>query len=800
MPDLAPEIKVKITGEDTGVSAAIRELSVQLNQLKRTQDDTAGSAQRMGSAEAGAGRSMREAREGARLLSEETGVHLNRALTGVLARSSTLGPIINAAFPIAAAFGFGEVIAAGTEKLTALIANTFIYTEAMQREYAAQIAANKEFEKSAEKIKELQKAYELIGLKGSDLGAAKLAQLRKEIDDAGAALKRIQATPAAVVQPSWIKSVLGTIGRSPAQPETQPGIDAKAREMGLAQEKQRVLNQETLNQEKQLGVEKADEAKAQAAKAKSLKDQINKATLAQIEAGFANELTLYKAQHAKEDQEAEASYVKGLESLAAYYDRKKQLAIEESKKEIDALAAERQRVLGAPTKDKTEEIANQTKAATLANAIAIAKVNATKTQQQLDNEQAKKQDELDKKVLEFQSQIAKAQGLRFDEAAERITAEAKLMEDTLREAGLTPAAVDAMVAKFRTAATQQAQFASSKTTGQNAIAGLSDEEEDIRLKNSAIVADVKIAELERQRIPVLQQLAAQLKAAAVGPEQVREADDYAKAVDRIALAAQKSTVSMKNFADQASTAIKGDLATWLGSTITQARNVEDAFRQLGASVVSSIQRIVANLLIELATRKLVEAITKKHDQGGGQAAAQGEAGVKMIAAGAVMAVGGVVVKQGADALEKSSGALLAAATMLLIANAAGGGGGGVGHAAGGFITGPGTGTSDSIPARLSHGEFVVSAAAVQDYGVDVFTRMNRGLRIPSIAGLSIPRFAEGGLVQAPGGGVGGDLRLGIGLDEGLVIRHLSSKTAGKVILQHLANNPKAAGKALQRGE
>lgn len=36
-------------------------------------------------------------------------------------------------------------------------------------------------------------------------------------------------------------------------------------------------------------------------------------------------------------------------------------------------------------------------------------------------------------------------------------------------------------------------------------------------------------------------------------------------------------------------------------------------------------------------------------------------------------------------------------------------------AAGGFITGPGTGTSDSIPARLSDGEYVINAAATRKY-------------------------------------------------------------------------------------
>ena len=61
----APEIRVKITGEDTGVAAAIKELSTQLQQLKRTQDDAGSSAQKLGAAERGAGSSMREAREGA---------------------------------------------------------------------------------------------------------------------------------------------------------------------------------------------------------------------------------------------------------------------------------------------------------------------------------------------------------------------------------------------------------------------------------------------------------------------------------------------------------------------------------------------------------------------------------------------------------------------------------------------------------------------------------------------------------------------------------------------------------------
>lgn len=63
-----------------------------------------------------------------------------------------------------------------------------------------------------------------------------------------------------------------------------------------------------------------------------------------------------------------------------------------------------------------------------------------------------------------------------------------------------------------------------------------------------------------------------------------------------------------------------------------------------------------------------------------------------------------------------------------------------GHAKGGEIDGPGTGTSDSILARLSRGEFVIKAAAVQQYGTGLFHALNN---------MQMPGFAQGGLVPSP---------------------------------------------------
>lgn len=68
---------------------------------------------------------------------------------------------------------------------------------------------------------------------------------------------------------------------------------------------------------------------------------------------------------------------------------------------------------------------------------------------------------------------------------------------------------------------------------------------------------------------------------------------------------------------------------------------------------------------------------------------------------------------------------------------------GIGHsAAGGMITGPGTGTSDSILMMLSNGEFVQRARAVDYYGPAFMHALN-SLSIPKS---QLPHFAHGGEV------------------------------------------------------
>ncbi|MBQ9256144.1 MAG: tape measure protein [Acidaminococcaceae bacterium] len=66
------------------------------------------------------------------------------------------------------------------------------------------------------------------------------------------------------------------------------------------------------------------------------------------------------------------------------------------------------------------------------------------------------------------------------------------------------------------------------------------------------------------------------------------------------------------------------------------------------------------------------------------------------------------------------------------------------NASGGYISGPGTGTSDSIPAMLSNGEYVINAKAASQLGLPFLDALN--------SGAGIVRYASGGSVGSAGVG------------------------------------------------
>jgi hypothetical protein len=122
-------------------------------------------------------------------------------------------------------------------------------------------------------------------------------------------------------------------------------------------------------------------------------------------------------------------------------------------------------------------------------------------------------------------------------------------------------------------------------------------------------------------------------------------------------------------------------------------------------------------------------------------------------------------------------------------------------ATGGLVSGPGSATSDSIPARLSAGEYIVRAAAVRQVGVAF---------LDSINGLSVgPRFRGGELAFAAGGlvpevrvppaqpQVNQSVRIVNAIDPGVTHDHLQSPAGEKVIVNIIGRNSRAIRAALQ---
>lgn len=172
------------------------------------------------------------------------------------------------------------------------------------------------------------------------------------------------------------------------------------------------------------------------------------------------------------------------------------------------------------------------------------------------------------------------------------------------------------------------------------------------------------------------------------------------------------------------------------------RAVSDALKRAGAAATSEQKARI---------EELVTAIEREKEALDGLKAAQEE--MRSVASDVL---GGIAtgLKDGASAGELMAGVidklmskLIDMAVQNLVANAFGGtGGGGLfgaifggaakGFATGGHVRGPGTGTSDSIPARLSDGEFVVNAKS---------TKENRAL-LEAINRGGVPSFASGGPV------------------------------------------------------
>jgi lambda family phage tail tape measure protein len=257
------------------------------------------------------------------------------------------------------------------------------------------------------------------------------------------------------------------------------------------------------------------------------------------------------------------------------------------------------------------------------------------------------------------------------------------------------------------------------------------------------------SQMRRGVLELHQQTAAEVDGLIPKMQELAESTGSEEAINRVARL-KVEVAGLKTEADDVATRINGDVENAFATMFEQigsgAKSAKDAFADFARSVISAINRIAA--------QKIAEELFGGMSKGGGGG------------------LGGLI-----------SGLFQWA-----------------GFASGGYVTGPGTTTSDSIPARLSAGEYVLRAEAVRRVGVEFLHALNGGLAAPRWLGPRLA-FADGGLVpdiaQAPAAAPSQSVRIVNVIDPGMAADYLNSAAGEKTILNVLSRNGSAVRELLR---
>ena len=395
--------------------------------------------------------------------------------------------------------------------------------------------------------------------------------------------------------------------------------------------------------------------------------------------------------------------------------------------------------------------------------------------EQLDKETAAAQTRLDleQRILEITGHAREARLSQLDEEIAKIR-----QVIAAANGGKVPAADEAKIQQFRAANVANLDFEDAIAKAQAGLEDLARQreriEQDVQLGISTEAeGQTRILALEQQRLITLQQLAAAALAAAQAtgsPEAIAQAQAIADAVAQVDISVRSTQTSLQKLGQAGQDAFTGGLADLLGN-LRSFSDVGNIFNSLAATVASALQRMAAEMLAASIQAALFKAALSWF--GGGTSA----------------------VSSGASAAARGIGPMRAGGVVGYA------GGGPFDATGGGRIRGPGTGTSDSIPAittrgrplLVSNGEFIVREAVVRQPGMmDLLHTINAGRLALDMVPRRMPRgFVEGGAVSgdaAPAKAGRAGFAGVLGLEEGLVMRHLESEAFDKLLVRKLERN------------
>jgi hypothetical protein len=462
------------------------------------------------------------------------------------------------------------------------------------------------------------------------------------------------------------------------------------------------------------------------------------------------ELALVRSMGALRNAAEKRAFDQGLKDVRAYYEDRRRAAEEEFAKELEVL--EQKRALLDAEVDPSRRLQEQGKIDA-----ELTKARATQEERiaALLSEERDAVQKLAQERLALEKTLLETQGRRHEAALLGIDEEIRRADLLLKKQGASDAEREATLARLRSSMESGANFDEIKRQAEAVLADLDATRAEIEARVSAgllsqVEGEQQILAIESERLTLLQSLATALEQAAWAtgdPERIAQAREFTEAVRDLGYAVEGARASFAAFGKTALDSGRDALTEFFDTGITGAKSLGDAFRNLALSIIADLKRMAAQLLATAIIKKIAGVFGS-----GGQ-------------------VGGADKK-----------------------------------ATGGVLGGIGTGTSDSNLAWFSRGEYLVRAAVVREPGVlrhlDELNRRGAQALVstPILVESPVPRFAEGGLVDAPAAAADPqapkDSQVLIGLEEGLILRHLESPAGQRILVKAMAKNRRAVRSAL----
>ena len=428
-----------------------------------------------------------------------------------------------------------------------------------------------------------------------------------------------------------------------------------------------------------------------------------------------------------------------LVSIRDYYARKTQIEQQAVDQELAAkqqeLAAQSAVAVGG--KDEAQRLRAKAEVKKLEGEITVLNMKRGEVEVANAHAAAKAEKELADELARVRDRLAEIRGGAGGEVTRaRLEREYQPLIEKLQRMGDTAGVAD--VGRLIDVEADMAELAKLERQYQTVTERMAIRERELQVQKDAGM--LTETQMRRGVLELHQQTAAEVDGLIPKMQELSASTGSEEAINRVARL-KVEVAGLKTQADDVATRINGDMenafATMFEQVGSGAKSAKDAFLDFARSVIAAINRIAA--------QKLAEELFGGMNGGSGGG------------------LGGLV-----------SGFFKWA-----------------GFASGGYVTGPGTATSDSVPARLSAGEYVLNASAVRRVGVDFLHALNGGTFAPRWAGPRLA-FAEGGQVPAvqpaPAPAPSQSVRIVNVVDPKMAADYLNSPQGEKVVLNVLSRN------------